>query len=101
MEVVFANDQVYDFLQSFEGEFLGRVNKSLELLQQHGHKIRYPHSKCVAPSIFELRLLGNINLRIFFAFHKHKAVVLHSFIKKTQKIPKHELSYVMKIHSQL
>ena len=101
MEIVFFNDRVYDFLFSLEPKLHARVIKALGLLETYGNEIRYPHTKQVARGIFELRVVGDQHLRVFFVFHASKAVVLHAFIKKTKKIPKREIVYAQSAHSLL
>lgn len=58
-------------------------------LGQHGTRIGQPTVKHVDGSIWELRPLAN---RIFFFYWKdNKFVLLHHFIKKSQKTPKREI----------
>jgi len=45
--------------------------------------------------------LGNLSIRIFYTFFKDKIFVLHAFVKKSQKIPKHELKKVINILKHL
>lgn len=49
-------------------------------------------------NLFELRVKGrNIIIRLFYCYKKNKIVIiLHGFIKKTQKTPKKELDIVIK-----
>jgi len=58
-------------------------------LKQYGTRIGQPVVKHIDGSIWELRPLAN---RIFFFYWKdNKFVVLHHFIKKTQKTPPREI----------
>jgi|SRR3989338_1832521 len=101
MGVTFFTDRVYDFLFSLPTIPHSRVARGLALLEQYGHELRYPHSKKVAPGIFELRVHGDQSVRIFFAFHHSRAVILHAFIKKTNKIPPRELKKARDLYSML
>jgi len=71
-----------------------RVNRDKILayigaLEQYGTRIGAPIVKHIEGSIWELRPLAN---RIFFFYWKdNKFVLLHHFIKKTQKTPPHEI----------
>ena len=49
-------------------------------------------------NLFELRIKGkNIIIRLFYCYKKNKIIiVLHGFIKKTQKIPLKELELAIK-----
>jgi phage-related protein len=68
-----------------------RTSRMIRLLAAAGHQIRMPYSKKVAPHIFELRVKGADQVRIFFTYHQDKAYLLHGFIKKSQRIPLQEL----------
>ena len=58
-------------------------------LEQYGTRIGQPIVKHIDGSIWELRPLDN---RIFFFYWKdNKFVLLHHFIKKTQKTPPREI----------
>jgi len=58
-------------------------------LKQYGTRIGQPIVKHIDGSIWELRPLAN---RIFFFYWKdNKFVLLHHFIKKTQKAPVREV----------
>jgi phage-related protein len=71
-----------------------RINRTkilayLYALSQYGTRVGQPTVKHIEGSIWELRPLRN---RIFFFYWKdNKFVLLHHFIKKTQKTPPKEL----------
>ena len=71
-----------------------RVNRDKILayigaLEQYGTRIGLPVVKHIDGSLWELRPLAN---RIFFFYWKdNKFVLLHHFIKKTQKTPPQEI----------
>jgi len=50
-----------------------------------------PYSKKLSSQLFELRIRGSQEVRIFYTFHQDQAILFHCFIKKTQKTPKREL----------
>ncbi|MBI1884641.1 MAG: type II toxin-antitoxin system RelE/ParE family toxin [Chlamydiae bacterium] len=60
-----------------------------------GNEIGLPHSKSLCRGLFELRCLGT-GVRIFYAFSKQKAVVLHLVLKKQAKISKMDLELARK-----
>ncbi len=101
MEIVFSDGKTHDSLQTLEDAALARVNRSLDLLEQYGNKLRYPHTSKVTPKIFELRIVGGVNVRIFFAFHRSQAVILHAFIKKSQKLPPREIHLAQMAYNRL
>jgi phage-related protein len=93
--VKFLRDDIQAFLLSFDGPTVAKIINSLEILDDFGEKIRPPRSKKVARNIYELRVLANLSVRIFYTFHNDNIWVLHAFIKKTQKIPSKELRLVI------
>ena len=61
----------------------------LDLLEEFGTKIGKPVTKHLDGEIWELRPLKN---RILYAYYKdNRFIILHHFIKKTQKTPKKEI----------
>ena len=61
----------------------------LDLLEEFGPRIGEPVTKHLEGEIWELRPLRN---RFLYAYHKdNKFIILHYFIKKTQKTPKREI----------
>jgi phage-related protein len=61
-----------------------------------GHELGLPHSKNIAKNLFELRVRGTQEVRLFYAFHERKALILHGFIKKSKRIPARELQIANK-----
>jgi len=89
--VRFIRDDIQNFLLSFDNQTVSKVISSLEILDELGKQIRPPRSKKVAKNIYELRVLGNLSVRIFYSFHRENIWILHAFIKKSQRIPSREL----------
>ncbi|PIR68598.1 hypothetical protein COU49_00020 [Candidatus Nomurabacteria bacterium CG10_big_fil_rev_8_21_14_0_10_35_16] len=96
-KVEFARDEVYNFLLSFDDETVAKILGDLELLSELGHLLRPPKSKIIRKDLYELRVMGKLSIRIFYAFYKNKIFILHAFVKKTQKTPKKELEKVINI----
>jgi len=80
-----------EFLDSLESPQRAKAFHVIELLQEYGSDLRMPHSRKVGDKLFELRVLGVKNVRIFYTYHKRSAVLLHGFIKKTQETPRREI----------
>jgi len=91
MRVRVCNDSVERFIQSFDDITGPKVVRAIELLGEFGPRLGMPHSKKIEDHIFELRVRGIQEVRIFYTFHEHSIVLLHGFIKKSQKIPKKEI----------
>ena len=66
-------------------------------MQAIGPNLGEPHTKAIKNGLFELRLKGSEGIaRIFYCTLVGKRVVmLHSFIKKSGRIPSRELELAM------
>ncbi len=62
-------------------------------MAQNGANLGLPHTQAIGDGLFELRLKGPEGIaRVFYCtLVGRRIVVLHSFIKKTQKTPPREL----------
>jgi phage-related protein len=61
-------------------------------MMAHGANLGEPHTKALGDGLFELRLKGTEGIaRVFYCtLVDRQIVILHSFVKKTQKTPAHE-----------
>lgn len=89
---------VQSFIESLTAKTQAKVIDALNLLEEFGTEVRYPHvDSIIATSIREVRILGKDNIRIFYTLiAKHTFLLLHGFIKKTQKTPSKEISIALK-----
>ena len=65
---------------------------TVELLEQFGNQLGLPHSRHMGDGILERRVRGKREIRVLYCFHNKSAVLLHSFIKKTEKTIARELT---------
>ena len=65
-----------------------------DLMLQFGANLGLPHTKAIESGLFELRVKSKEGIaRVFFCTKIGKKIVmLHSFIKKSQKTPKKEIN---------
>lgn len=91
MNICFFDTQLEKFIRSLDESTMAKTLRTIDLLEMFGHKLTLPHSKKIQPQIFELRVRGKQEVRVFYTFHKNKVVLLHGFIKKSERIPKKEL----------
>jgi phage-related protein len=87
---------VEKFIESLPKETIAKSLKTIQLLERFDRNLGMPHVKKISGRIFELRIFGKQKVRIFFVFHGPKIILVHGFIKKTQKIPKNEMEVVHK-----
>ncbi len=92
-QIVYYNQKVeHDILNLPEG-LLARYLRLTDLMSEFGANLGLPHTKSVGGGLLEMRVKGSEGIaRVFFCTKiGEKIVILHSYIKKTQKIPKREL----------
>ena len=82
---------VEKFLTTLEKQTLAKVLRTVDLLEKFGHRLGMPHSKKMSKEIFEIRIRGKREIRIFYCFHENIIYLLHGFVKKSQKTPKKDL----------
>jgi len=77
---------------------LARYLRLTDLLTEFGANLGLPHTKKIEKELFELRVKGKEGIaRVFFCTKVgRKIIMLHSFIKKSQKTPKKELEIARK-----
>ena len=85
-------DSVGVFFESLNAKEIAKVIRTIELLEEFGNDLGMPHSKHLSDGLLELRVRGTREIRVFYCFHKNKAVLLHACIKKTQKALEKELT---------
>jgi phage-related protein len=62
-------------------------------MQEYGPNLRMPYTRSLKGGLWEIRAKGKEGIaRVFYMTeHKKKIIILHSFVKKSQKTPKKEL----------
>lgn len=89
---------VEDFIASLGEQTQDKFIFKRGLLECFGPELRSPHTKPVGNDMFELRFRGGEGqVRIlFFFFLRGQIILVHGFIKKSQKTPKKELKIALK-----
>ena len=73
---------------------LNKIRDYVKALEEHGTQIGKPYVKHIVDDIWELRPIRN---RIFFVvLIGDNYVLLHQFVKKTQKTPRREIEQAKK-----
>jgi len=94
---------VFDFIQSFEMKTRSKISNTLDLLKEYGICLGQPHSKkLTGTDLWELRILGTDNLRIFYvAIIQKSFLLLHGINKKKQKTDIKDVRIAPKTSSRL
>lgn len=92
-ETTSGKSPVLKFIQNLNINAQNKVIETLEQLEEFGILLGSPHSKKLAGTpLWELRILGSNNIRIFYvAVVNRKFLLLHVFAKKKQKTDKREI----------
>jgi phage-related protein len=92
-EIIYYSSKVQEEILAFPTDVLADFLRISDLLAEFGPELRLPHSRAMGNGLFELRPKGKEGIgRVFYCFLVgRKIMILHSFIKKTQKTPRKEL----------
>ena len=88
--IKYFNKSVENKILDLPDGLLARYFKLTDLMLVHGSNLGLPHTKSLSNGLFELRLKSKEGIgRVFYCTKIGKnIVILHSYIKKSQKIPK-------------
>lgn len=91
--ITYYSEQVQDDIMSLPDTLQARYIGLTQRMLEHGPNLGLPHTDAFGGGLFELRLKGVEGIaRVFFCtIVEQEIVMLHSFIKKTQKTPEKEL----------
>jgi len=89
---------VDEFLESLNAKHEAKVLRSISLLTEFGIQLGKPHIDHLEDGIYELRTKFSTNIfrTMMFHWYGNKIVLLHGFVKKTQKTPKSEIDRAKK-----
>jgi phage-related protein len=84
---------VEEFIESLDERTQEKFIYKQTLLGLMGPRLRHPHTDDLGDGLLELRFKGiEGQIRVLFFFMINKEIILvHGFVKKTQKTPKNEL----------
>jgi len=97
-KIEFFSDMVEEQTLAFPKGILADFLRVVELIEEFGPVIGRPHTAPFSKGLFEIRAKGRegIGRSIFCSVRDRKLIILHSFIKKTQKIPQKEMDKALK-----
>ncbi len=102
-QILFFNEKVEKETLKFPPKILAKLLHIFELIQELGPAIGEPYIKHLDNGLLEIRAKGKEGIgRSIFCYQKgQKIVILHSFIKKSQKTPKKELEIALQRKKEL
>ncbi|MBU2644586.1 type II toxin-antitoxin system RelE/ParE family toxin [bacterium] len=83
---------------SFPPGILANLLHILEMIEEYGPALGKPHTSPMGDGLFEVRAKGKegIGRSLFCSVKGKEVVILHSFIKKSQRTSKKELDLARK-----
>lgn len=85
-----------DFIRKQQAQTKAKILHIVKLLRQYGNKLGMPHSKMLGSGLYEIRIKGKEEIRIFYCFKANKIILLiHAFKKKTQQTPNKEIELAL------
>jgi phage-related protein len=96
--IEYYSPKVEEDILNLPDGLLARYFRLTELMMEFGANLGMPHTQAIENGLFELRIKSKEGIaRAFYCTKVGKRIiVLHVFIKKTEKIPKKELELANK-----
>jgi phage-related protein len=93
-KVDYYKPSVLTEIKGWPSDVLADYARLVELLRDHGPKLRMPQSRALRGGLFELRAHGREGAgRAFYCFADGgRVVMLHAFMKKTRRTPARHLA---------
>ncbi|NQX87411.1 MAG: type II toxin-antitoxin system RelE/ParE family toxin [Halioglobus sp.] len=92
-KITFFDQKVEDETLALPAGILANFLHVLELIEDFGPALGKPHTAPMGTGLFEIRAKGKegIGRALFCTVKGQEIVILHSFVKKTQRTPKKEI----------
>ena len=96
--VTFYDTDVESGILDLPTGLLARFVRYAERMEQHGPDLGMPHTRTMGGGLFELRLKAGEGIaRVFYCtIVDQRIVMLHHFVKKSQKTPRKEFDFARK-----
>ena len=96
--ITFFNETVEKKTLSFPKGILANFLHIVEMMEEYGPALGKPYTASMGDGLFEIRAKGKegIGRSLFCTIKGREIIILHSFIKKSQKAPKKEIDLARK-----
>jgi len=96
--IEFYSSSVEESILEMPPKIQARMLKLLELAEKHGANLGSPHTEPMGDGLFEIRAKAQEGIgRSLYCYMKGRHImVLHAFIKKSNKTPKSDLELARK-----
>ena len=92
-QILYYSPKLENEILNLPDGLLARYLRLTDLMLEFGSNLGLPHTKAIENGLFELRIKSKEGIaRVFFCTKVgRKIIMLHSFVKKSQKTPKKEI----------
>lgn len=96
--ITFYNEKVEQETLNFPSGILANFLHIAEMIEEFGPALGKPYTAPMGGGLFEIRSKGKegIGRSLYFMVKGKEIIILHSFIKKSQKTPKKEINLAKK-----
>ena len=97
-QIVYYSDAVFDWIDGMPVSIRASYARITERMLVYGPNLGMPYTRAMGNGLFEIRAHGREGIgRIFYCtIVERKIVMLHGFIKKTEKTPAKELAMALR-----
>jgi phage-related protein len=98
-----GDELVQDFIRNQDEQTQSKITRNIDLVSKYGPNLGMPHSRYMGNGIYELRIRGNNEVRIFYIsiIMNREVMFIHVFKKRTQKTPPKELKIAISRKKEL
>jgi len=96
--ITYYNHKVEKEILAWPDKLLANYLRIIEMVEKEGPDLGLPFTRAMGAGLFEIRAKSYLNIgRAFFCTLINKEIIiLHSFIKKTEKTPQKEIDLARK-----
>ena len=97
-KVTYYSDQVTDSVRKWPKKLKAKYLRIVDLIEEHGAQLGEPLTKQIDKGLFEIRIKAQEGIaRALYCYVVDKEIIiLHAFIKKTQKTPANAIQLAKK-----
>ena len=96
--IIYHDERLQQAILGLPNGIMARFFHCTDRMQVHGPDLGMPHTRALRKGLFELRLKSNEGIwRVFFGVLENRRIVmLHLFMKKTEKTPLKEMDLALR-----
>ena len=97
-KIKFYTKSVEQMVNRLEKSINAKMIAIFNMMLEHGPDLGMPYTKAMGKGLFEIRAKGQAGIArgFFCTITNNTIVILHVFVKKTEKTPKNELDLAQK-----